>query len=48
MAELCGTSLWFSGNNAIPELAALWHLTGPVQAWLLMAVQLGFIAVDRS
>jgi MFS family permease len=44
LAELCGTSLWFSGNNAIRELAALWQLTGPAQAWLLMAVQLGFIA----
>ena len=44
VAELCGTSLWFSGNNAINELAALWHLSGPAKAWLLMAVQLGFIA----
>ena len=44
LAELCGTSLWFSGNNAIPELAALWHLSEPARAWLLMAVQLGFIA----
>ena len=43
-AELCGTSLWFSGNNAIAELASLWELTGPARAWLLMAVQLGFIA----
>ena len=43
VAELCGTSLWFSGNNAIRELAALWNLSGPEQAWLLMAVQLGFI-----
>jgi MFS family permease len=43
LAELCGTSLWFSGNNAIGELAALWQLTGPAKAWLLMAVQLGFI-----
>jgi MFS family permease len=44
VAELCGTSLWFSGNNAIPELAALWALPGAAKAWLLMAVQLGFIA----
>src|SRR5262245_16888648 len=44
LAELCGTSLWFSGNNAIPELAALWGLSGPAKAWLLMSVQLGFIA----
>ena len=44
LAELCGTSLWFSGNNAIQELAAQWGLTGPARAWLLMAVQFGFIA----
>jgi MFS family permease len=44
LAELCGTSLWFSGNNAINELAVLWQLSGPARAWLLMAVQLGFIA----
>jgi MFS family permease len=44
LAELCGTSLWFSGNNAINELASLWQLSGPARAWLLMAVQLGFIA----
>ena len=44
IAELCGTSLWFSGNNAIVELASLWALTGPARAWLLMAVQVGFIA----
>jgi MFS family permease len=44
VAELCGTSLWFSGNNAIRELAGLWDLSEPAKAWLLMAVQLGFIA----
>src|SRR5262245_36026088 len=44
VAELCGTSLWFSGNNAINELAAQWGLSGAARAWLLMAVQIGFIA----
>jgi MFS family permease len=44
VAELFGTSLWFSGNNAIRELAALWSLSTTSQAWLLMAVQIGFIA----
>jgi MFS family permease len=43
IAELCGTSLWFSGNNAIAELAILWNLTGPAKAWLSTAVQLGFV-----
>jgi MFS family permease len=44
VAELCGTSLWFSGNNAIEELAAEWGLSGAARAWLLMAFQIGFIA----
>ncbi|MBO0700415.1 MAG: MFS transporter [Zavarzinella sp.] len=44
IAELCGTSLWFSGSNAIQELANLWDLSAAGRAWLLMAVQLGFIA----
>jgi MFS family permease len=44
LAELCGTSLWFSGNNAIDELATRWALTNAAKAWLLMAAQLGFIA----
>src|SRR5262245_26267983 len=43
LAELCGGSLWFSGNNAIGELAAQWELSDAAKAWLLMAVQLGFI-----
>src|SRR5262245_24322626 len=44
LAELFGTSLWFSGNNAIAELASKWELGNAGRAWLLMAVQLGFIA----
>jgi len=44
LAELCGTSLWFSGNNAIGELATRWQLSEAAKAWLLMAAQLGFIA----
>lgn len=43
VAELCGTSLWFSGNNAIRELSAQWQLSEAARAWLLMAVQIGFI-----
>jgi hypothetical protein len=44
LAELCGTSLWFSGNNAINELVARWGLSEAAKAWFLMAAQLGFIA----
>lgn len=42
-AQFCGTSLWFCGNVAIPELAAQWELSAAARGWLLMAVQLGFI-----
>jgi MFS family permease len=44
LAELLGTSVWFTGNAAVPELAARWHLPDAGTGWLLMAVQLGFIA----
>jgi predicted MFS family arabinose efflux permease len=43
LAEFCGTSLWFCGNVAVPELAAAWELPDAARGWLLMAVQLGFI-----
>jgi MFS family permease len=43
LAELFGTSLWFCGNNAIHELSEKWELNSISKAWLLMAVQLGFI-----
>ena len=42
-AELLGTSLWFSGNHAIGELAREWDLQGAEKGWLLLATQLGFI-----
>jgi MFS family permease len=44
LAELLGCSLWFTGTAAVPELAARWNLSDTGRAWLLMAVQLGFIA----
>jgi MFS family permease len=44
LAELLGTSLWFTGTAAVPELAARWELSAAGHGWLLTAVQLGFIA----
>lgn len=46
IAELLGTSMWFSGTAAIPHLTAIWggDLSGSAAAWLTMAVQLGFVA----
>jgi MFS family permease len=44
VAELLGTSLWFSANAAAPDLARAWGL-GPADLGALTnAVQLGFIA----
>src|SRR6476661_6683004 len=43
LAELFGTSLWFTGTAAVPDLAARWHLTPTEAASLTVAVQLGFI-----
>ncbi len=42
-AELLGTSLWFSGTAAIPELIRVWNVDLSLGAWLTMAVQLGFV-----
>ncbi len=43
LAELFGTSLWFTGNAAVTELKAAWELSPAASAWLLNATQLGFI-----
>ena len=44
LAELFSTSLWFTGNAVVPDLERAWGLSPAASAWLLIAVQLGFIA----
>jgi len=44
IAELLGMSLWFTASAVAPRIAAEWHLTPGVTAWLTLAVQLGFVA----
>lgn len=44
VAELFGTSLWFSANASAPDLARDWGLTAGDIGLLTNAVQLGFIA----
>jgi len=44
IAELFGTSLWFSANASAPDLARDWGLTTGDIGLLTNAVQLGFIA----
>jgi MFS family permease len=43
LAQLCGTSLWFSANSAADDLRRLWGLTAGDLGWLTNAVQAGFI-----
>ncbi|MHB2080382.1 MFS transporter [Pseudomonas asiatica] len=43
IAQLLGTSLWFSANGAAESLMASWHATAADIGWLTSAVQLGFI-----
>ncbi|HSN22089.1 MAG TPA: MFS transporter [Usitatibacter sp.] len=44
VAELFGTSLWFSANAAFDDLARAWHLGASDLGTLTIAVQSGFIA----
>lgn len=44
LAQLFGTSLWFSANGAADDIARLWHLSPVHIGWLTNAVQAGFIA----
>ena len=43
LAQLFGTSLWFSANSAADDLTRLWQLTPADIGWLTNAVQGGFI-----
>ena len=43
VAQLLGTSLWFSANSAADDLAIAWQVTATDMGWLTNAVQGGFI-----
>lgn len=43
LAELLGMSVWFSASAVVPTLTRQWGLSTSGQAWLTMAVQLGFV-----
>ncbi|XVN16395.1 hypothetical protein QZH47_11025 [Pseudomonas corrugata] len=43
VAQLFGTSLWFSANSTAEELMRAWNATSTDIGWLTNAVQLGFI-----
>lgn len=43
LAQLLGTSLWFSANSAAADLVRDWGLTDVQLGWLTGAVQVGFI-----
>ena len=44
LAELLAMSVWFSASAVLPALTRDWGLSPAGQAWLTMAVQLGFVA----
>jgi MFS family permease len=48
IAQLLGTSLWFSANSAADDLAHAWGMTAAQLGLLTSAVQLGFIAGTLS
>ncbi len=43
LAELLGMSVWFSASAVVPALTREWALSPSGQAWLTMAVQIGFV-----
>lgn len=44
VAQLFGTSLWFSANGAMGDLQLHWELSASAIGWLTNSVQVGFIA----
>jgi MFS family permease len=44
LAELLGMSVWFSASAVVPALTKVWNLGSSGQAWLTIAVQIGFVA----
>lgn len=43
LAELLAMATWFSASAVIPSLTSAWELNDAGQAWLTMAVQIGFV-----
>lgn len=43
LAELLGMAVWFSASAVMPTLTVEWALNEGQQAWLTMAVQVGFV-----
>ncbi len=43
LAQLLGTSLWFSANSATDDLMRAWQASAADIGWLTSAVQIGFI-----
>ncbi|MEX2599505.1 MAG: MFS transporter [Dehalococcoidia bacterium] len=44
IAELLGLTLWFSASAVTPAVQEAWTLSSAEAAWLVIAVQLGFVA----
>jgi len=44
LAELLAMGLWFGVSAVAPRIAAEWRLSESATSWLILAVQLGFVA----
>jgi MFS family permease len=42
-STLLAMSVWFSASAVVPQLTAEWKLSGSLQSWLTLSVQLGFV-----
>ena len=43
LAELLAMGLWFSASAVVPQLTTHWELSAGQQAWMTIAVQVGFV-----
>jgi hypothetical protein len=43
LAELLAMALWFSASAVLPQLTQEWQLSGALQSWMTMSVQIGFV-----
>ncbi|MFH1943661.1 MAG: MFS transporter [bacterium] len=42
-AEFLAMTLWFSASAVVPQLTIEWNMSGTLQSWITMSVQIGFV-----
>jgi len=43
IGEILVLGLWFSASAVLPQMTEEWQLSGSVQSWMTMSVQIGFV-----